>query len=232
MKLNEYELDYVKYFIQVKGYHQYEVLAEIMDHFILLLEEKREENPMAPFETLVDETYETVGKAMFNEINLATIERTTKRYKSLLAKNGIAMLHYKYVILMALAGFLLYYLQSELHNGNVHLGNKFIGIFGFSTYIFIFLGGQFNSAMDIGNRKFMSNKIAKRYGFWLFVAVMILEFLIRIAIRPLSFGFNMYYLVSAVAIVLQVALLYVIIKTAKEIVKESDEMEETYQVLK
>jgi hypothetical protein len=40
MKLDEYELDYVKYFIQVKGYRHYEVLAEILDHFVLLLEEK------------------------------------------------------------------------------------------------------------------------------------------------------------------------------------------------
>lgn len=231
MKLDEYEIDYLKYFIQVKGYHQYEVLAEILDHFVLLLEEKKEESPTVSFEALVDDTYETVGKSMFKEINRATIERSTKRYRSLLAKNGIASLHYKYVILMALAGFLFYYLQSEIHSANKYPDNKFSGIFEFAKYIFIFLGGEFTSAMKLGNRKFMCNKIAKRYGYYLFIAIMIFEGFIKTIIHPVSFGFNMYYLISAVVMVVQIVLLYVIIKTAKDIVEESEEMEETYQVL-
>jgi hypothetical protein len=232
MQLDEYEIDYVKYFIQVKGYGQYEVLAEILDHFVLLLEEKKGENPTTSFENLVDDAYATIGKSMFKEINRSTVERITKKYKSILAKNSIAFLHYKYVLIMAFAGFLLYHLQSLIHSGMDYPPDKFNGIFGFSIYIFIFLGGKYTTAAKIGNPKFMCNKIAKRYGYYLFVAMMAFEAIIRIVIHPISFGFNMYYLISAVAMVVQIVVLYVIIKTAKDIVQESEVMEETYQVLK
>ena len=232
MKLDEYEQDYVKYFIQVKGYHQYEVLAEILDHFVLVLEEKKDENPAIAFEDLVDEVFEREGKVMFAAVNKATKERAARKFKSILARNAIAILHYKYVLLMALMGFLLYHLQSFLHNENGYSSSKFAGIFQYSKYVFIFLGGEFTSAIKLGNRKFMCNKIAKRYGYVLFIAIMVSDVISRVIITPSSFGFNMYYLISAVNMVVQIVLLYVLIRTAKDIVEESDEMEETYQILK
>ncbi|RZK22043.1 MAG: hypothetical protein EOO43_10110 [Flavobacterium sp.] len=228
MKLDEYELDYVKYFIQVKGYHQYEVLAEIMDHFILLLEDKREENPTMSFETLVDNVYETSGKAMFKQINRSTRRRITAKFHRLFFSHLMVFLHYKYIGIITLCGLLLYHAQSVFFK----LEDLVIA-YSISALILYFFMYKFSSATDIGDPKFLCNKIIKRYGFWLLiVAGVVFRVCIKVAINPANIGFNLFYLISTVLILVQGIILFSLVRTARLITEESERMEETYQVLK
>ncbi len=228
MKLDEHELDYVKYFIQVKGYHQYEVLAEILDHFVLVLQEQKEEHPNVAFEELVNDAYATDGKLMFKEINRSTKSRITKKYNRLFLSHLVVFLHYEYVLAMAVIGFLLYHLQSLLQNVA-----DFLIIHYISTALIFFFKYKFTSATEIGNPKFMSNKLTKRYGLYLLVvAYVIFRILIEYILNPISYGFNMYYLISTVVLIVQGVILYSLVRTARIIVEESEAMEETYQVLK
>lgn len=228
MKLDEYELDYVKYFIQVKGYHQYEVQAEIMDHFVLLLEDKKLDDSTAQFEDLVNDTYETVGKNMFREINYSTKRKVTEKYNRLFLGHLVTFLHYKHALLIIIAGILLYYFQSFLQNtANFLVAPTLTSI---ALYYFIY---KFSSATELGNPKFMSNKITKRYGSYLLLAAFIIfGTLIKVVLKPSSLGFSTYYLISTVALILLVIIAYSLARTARIIVKESIDMEETYQILK
>ncbi len=228
MKLDEYELDYVKYFIQVKGYHQYEVLAEIMDHFISLLEEKKEEHPRVSFEDLVNDVYATSGKMMFKEINRSTKSRITRKFNRLFLSRLMVFLYYKYVLMVAFVGWMLYHIQALFLKAE-----NFLIAYTISTILMYFFMYKFSSATELGNPKFMCNKIIKRYGACLLLfASLIFRLSIEIGLKPADLGFNMYYLISTVLIMVQVIILYSLVRTANIITEESEAMEETYQVLK
>lgn len=228
MKLDEYELDYVKYFIQVKGYHQYEVLGEILDHFVLLLEEKLDENPTMSFEDLVDDVYETSGKETFKEINRSAKRRIRRKFNRLFISHLMVFLYYKYVLAIAFVGLLLYQLQSLLQNIA-----DYLVIHTISTVLMYFFVAKFSSTTGEGNPKFMCNKIAKRYGFYfVLTASVVFGTLIKGVLKPASLGFNMFYLSSTVVLIVQAVILYSLVRTARMFVEESEEMEETYQVLK
>lgn len=227
MKLDEYELDYVKYFIQVKGYHQYEVLAEIMDHFILLLEEKKSEKPTEKFEDLVDSLYESEGKIVFKQINKAAKRKVFKKYNRLFFGHLMVFLHYKYVLFLAMGCIVLYYLQYFIQ----HYTNIFIlqSLITATIYFFVF---RFTAVTD-GNFKYMSTKITRRYGFGLLICVVVvLGTLNRVLIKNTYFGFNLSYLVSTLILVVMAVILYALVRTARMIAQESDELDEIYQVLK
>ncbi len=228
MKLDEYEIDYVKYYIQVKGYHEYEVLAEILDHFVLLLEEEKDKNPEVRFEDLVDKVYDVSGKSAFKEINQSTKKRVAKKYMRLFFGHLMVFLHYEYVLMIAVAGLLLYQLQSLFQNTL-----DYLVIHTISTFTMYFVIFKFSSATELGNPKFMCNKITKRYGaYLLIIATIIFRILIEIVLKPVTFGFNTFYLISTVVLIVQAVVSYALIRTARLIVEESFSMEETYQILK
>lgn len=227
MKLDEYEIDYVKYFIQVKGYHQYEVLGEIMDHFILLLEERKAQSPDNPFEDLVNEAYETVGKSMFKEINQSAKRKVIKKYNRLLLGHLFVFLHYKYITIMLLVGVLIYHMQSLIQN----TGN-FLVIQSITTFLVYLSVFRFSAVTD-GNRKFMSTKITRKYGFYLVLAtILIFGTLNRGILKPSVLGFSWYYLFTTITLLIFGIILYSLIRTARIIVQESDVMDEAYQSLK
>jgi hypothetical protein len=227
MKLNEYELDYVKYFVQTKGHYHYEILGEILDHFILLLEEKKEENPDTSFEKLVDDTYQTVGKLAFNAISRSAKERVEKKYQLIFFKSLFLFLNYRYILITAAAGYLLYHTYLLLDT------SIYAAVVTGSTVLLLIFAYNYNSSITSTDPRFLCNKVASRYGFYLiFGAGLIFRILIYMVEEPIAYGLNLPYLILTFEIIAKVMIVYAIIKTGKAASEESESMEETYQVLK
>lgn len=227
MKLDEYEIDYVKYFVQSKGYHYYEILGEILDHFILLLEEKKEEKPTMIFRDLVDEVYQTVGKSAFKEISESAKKRVRKKYNTIFFKNLFLFLNYKYVLITLTAGFLLYQIQVLLKNVVAYDTFQLICSIALIVFAFRYITNEY------ANPKFLVRKVSN---YQVYIILMTTGYFFRVINKsienPIYAEINIHYLITTLALIVKAMIIFAMAKTIKAGVEECDEMEEVYQVLK
>jgi hypothetical protein len=153
----------------------------------------------------------TLENQHLKKFKRSTKARLIKKFNRLLIKNLLAFLHYKYVLLMGIGGFLLYYIQISLQ-----YEVDFVVIYPISNLLIYVALYKYFSTADSGNPKFMCNKIATRYGVFLLIGTAItFRLLLKLIGDSPFYGLNIYYLMTTVGLLLQGVVLVAMIRTAR-----------------
>lgn len=226
MELTGEEIGYVKFFIHKKKYFYFEVQAEVMDHFLSLLEEKKPKDTSLVFSDLVEQVYLEHSKEL-NSIQNSLSKRLQAKFNGIFFLNAITPLKPKYLILTVFIGIALFNLQLFLQNYI-----SFAVFYLLISIICLVILFKYSPSSDALMGNYLANKIASNYGYGLYVFSSFVFMLIYNGNTVLaSSGFNITCLVATICIIIKLLYVYAMIKTAWIGVNDCKLMERNSEIL-
>lgn len=224
--LSNEEIGYVKFFLHKEKHFYFEVQVEVMDHFFSMLEEERPKYPSMIFSAFVAMVYKKSEKDL-SSIRASLEKRLKAKYNQIFLMQALKPLISKYLILVILGVIVLFNLQSLL---SAYLSaQSFYIIVGIINLIFLF---KYMAPSDLLNGNYLNEKIAGNYGMvpWIYS---VFAFLLIKHTSPIitSSGFNVTYLVTAIALVVKSMLIYAMVQTSNIAVTECKTMESASEAL-
>lgn len=225
MNLNLDEINYVKKFIIEKKYIYVEEQVEILDHFLSLLEDKKDEYENIPFEQLASFVYEE-NKVELKSIKQSVRKNYLQKYKKDFLKNLAGHVSFKYITLYIIITF-LYYLYLNLIRDHLSILTIFIPALLLLPISMLDYRRKFEPAKG----KFLINRYASRF------LILQSAFQLYPCNIILSLGGNwgitqniMFILISSV-LVFQIVLFRAFIKTILVEAESCKKMEEDYKLV-
>lgn len=224
--LTNEEIGYVKFFLHKKKHFYFEVQVEVMDHFFSVLEEEKPKYPSMVFSDLVSQVYNKCAKEL-NSIQISLERRLQSKYNYVFVKEIVKPLTNKSLIMVILSVIVLFYLQVLLH--------EYISSQGFYLIVAaINLGVLFKymAPSDLLNGNYLTEKIASNYGMVPWIFSMFSFMIIKYAAPAIATsGFNVTYLIVAMALVIKSMLINAMIQTSHAGVTECLTMEPASEAL-
>ncbi|RZL48042.1 MAG: hypothetical protein EOP00_10310 [Pedobacter sp.] len=226
MELSHEEIGYVKFFLHKKKHFYFEVQVEVMDHFFSVLEEEKPKYPSMVFSDLISLIYDQSAKDLIS-IETSLKNRLQTKYNKVFLKEFVKPFSNKYLALMALSVFAFFNLQVLLHEYISPQG--FYLIVGILNLIVLF---KYMAPSDLLLGNYLTEKISGNYGMvpWVFSAFSYLFIEYTAPIFTAS-GFNITYLITAIALVIKSLLINAIIQTGKVGVNECLKFEPASEAL-
>lgn len=111
MNLNKLQLEEIQAFISRKGVKYLDVQMEILDHVASGVEERMTMEPSLSFEDALKQTHASFGIFGFSGVEDSIVNAMSKKYNKIFWKSFLMFFHYRYILLVVLAGFLIYEAQ-------------------------------------------------------------------------------------------------------------------------
>lgn len=226
MELSNEEIGYVKFFLHKKKHFYFEVQVEGMDHFFSVLEEEKPKYPSLIFSDLVNLVYNKCAKDL-TSIQISLGKRLQAKYNYVFIKELVKPFTNGYLTFVILGVFAYFNLQRLLHDYINPQG--FYLIVGILNLIVLF---KYMAPSDLLIGNYLTEKISGNYGMvpWAFSVFSYLLIKYTAPILTTS-GFNLTYLITAIALVIKSLLINAMIQTSRVGVNECLKMEVTSEAL-
>ena len=226
MKLTNEEIGYAKFFLHKKKHFYFEVQVEMMDHFFAVLAVEKTKHPSILFDDLVEQTYAKCNKEL-NSIQSSLQKRLKAKYNLVFLGELIKPIGNRYFLILSLVGLMMFYLQAILDN-HITLQCLYIVIGLLNLIVLIRYMAPSNKLT--GN--YLTEKTSGRYitiaCVYLYCCYLFINYASKITT---SSGFNINYLVIAIAVVFNLMLINAMIKTKNVGVDECLKMENFSEIL-
>ncbi|QNR85511.1 hypothetical protein H9N25_03275 [Pedobacter riviphilus] len=225
MNLTKEQLDYIRSFIQQKGYNYIDVQLEILDHVASSVEEKMEENPLLGIDAAINDTQEAFGPDGFAVIQKSVVNGLKKKYSKFFWQNFLDYFGYKYILLVLFLGFVVYKLQEIVSNDDFYM-IYIVGMFGVIGLLLLY------NIKDSIYKKYMSYKSSVSFLMFLGPFLAITNIAINKSVTIVKiFSLNRSFLIVSVLITLFVIYFIAALKTAKVGMRASKHIMDKYKLV-